>query len=208
MPEPNPSADALLAGAALRDAKIALRRRILDLRDAMPSDAHAAAAGAIAAKVAALPSFMTARTLLLTLPFRSEWDTAPLVLAALAAGRTVAVPRVDPVARMLALHVVADVGRDIVAGFQGIPEPRPDCPAVTPATIDWVLVPGVAFDAAGRRLGYGGGYYDRLLPLFPPNTARVAGAFDLQIVEQVPAALHDLRVDTIVTERRTLACAR
>ena len=68
--------------------------------------------------------------------------------------------------------------------------------------IDWVLVPGVAFDRDGRRLGYGGGYYDRLLPLLSPRAARVAGAFDLQIVDRVPAAPHDVAVDAIVTEIR------
>jgi 5-formyltetrahydrofolate cyclo-ligase len=194
-------------GAALRDAKIALRRQVLARRDALPADARAAGAAAIAARIAALPSFIAARVVLLTLAFRSEWDTSPLVLAALAAGRTVAVPRVDPQKRMLSLHSITDIGCDTDPGHQGIPEPRPYCPEVAPAAIDWVLVPGVAFDAAGRRLGYGGGYYDRLLPLLRPDAARVAGAFELQITDQVPAAPHDLFVDTIVTELRTLACA-
>ena len=67
-----------------------------------------------------------------------------------------------------------------------------------------MLVPGVAFDLAGRRLGYGGGFYDRLLPLFVPGTARVAGAFDLQIVPRVPAAPHDLAVHAVATETRTI----
>lgn len=207
MSRPTPATASSLVGAALRDAKVALRRQVLSLRDALPADARAAAAAAIATRVAALPSFGTARTLLLTLAFRSEWDTTTLVLASLAAGRVVAVPRVDPQARMLALHAIADIGRDTVPGHLGIHEPRPHCPVVAPEAIDWVLVPGVAFDTSGRRLGYGGGYYDRLLPLLRPDAARVAGAFELQIVDQVPAAPHDLFVDTIVTELRTLACA-
>jgi 5-formyltetrahydrofolate cyclo-ligase len=192
----------------LREAKIRLRQRVLELRDALPPDARAASGAAIAARVAALPSFAEARAVLLTIAFRSEWDTAPLVAAALAAGRTVAVPRVDPFARMLVLHAVSDIARDIVPGHQGIPEPRVQCRPIAPAVIDWVLVPGVAFDAAGRRLGYGGGYYDRLLPLLRRGTARVAGAFELQVVESVPSAPHDLRVDVVVTESRTLDCAR
>ena len=71
-----------------------------------------------------------------------------------------------------------------------------------------MLVPGIAFDPAGKRLGYGGGYYDRLLPLMSPAAERVAGAFEAQIVERVPAAGHDVGVDCIVTERRMLACTR
>ena len=195
-----------LVGAALRETKIALRRRVLEQRDAQPPAARAAAATAIAARIATLPSFRDARALLLTLPFRSEWDTAPLVHLALHAGRTVAVPRVDPLARMLTLHAITDIGRDVVAGYQGIPEPAPHCAAVPLHAIDWVLVPGVAFDTEGRRLGYGGGYYDRLLPLLDPRVARVAGAFEVQVVERVPAAPHDLRVEILVTESRLLVC--
>jgi 5-formyltetrahydrofolate cyclo-ligase len=208
MPEPAPAAGARLTGAALRDAKIALRRQVLGLRDALPADVRSAAGAAIAARVGALPSFMDARTLLLTLPFRSEWDTMPLVAAALAGGRTLALPRVDPHARMLSLHAIADADRDVAPGYRGIPEPRAHCAAVAPAAIDWVLVPGVAFDPAGGRLGYGGGYYDRLLPLLSPRAARVAGAFDVQVVASVPAAPHDLRVDLVVTETHTFRCPR
>ncbi len=71
-----------------------------------------------------------------------------------------------------------------------------------------MLVPGVAFDLAGGRLGYGGGYYDRLLPLLAPAAARVAGAFEVQLVDLVPATPHDLPVDAIVTESRLLSAAR
>jgi len=65
-----------------------------------------------------------------------------------------------------------------------------------------VLVPGVAFDFGGRRLGYGGGYYDRLSPLLSPQAARIAGAYELQIVERIPAAPHDLTVTAIATPSR------
>jgi 5-formyltetrahydrofolate cyclo-ligase len=141
---------------------------------------------------------------LLTLPFGSEWDTLALVRFALAAGKIVAVPRVDKASRMLALHAIADPDRDVGAGSLGIPEPLPTCPAVSRDAIDFVLVPGVAFDRQGRRLGYGGGYYDRLLPLLAPAAAKVVGAFDLQLVDRVPAAPHDIAVDAIVTPTRAL----
>ncbi len=68
-----------------------------------------------------------------------------------------------------------------------------------------MLVPGVAFDAAGRRLGYGGGYYDRLLPLLPARAPRIAGALETQMVAAVPFGPHDLCVDAIVTETRIVA---
>jgi len=195
-------------GPALRAAKLALRRELLAARDALPEATRAAAAAAIVARLAALPSFAAARCVLLTLPYRSEWDTRALVRIAIAAGKTVAIPRVDTAARMLEARAIVDPDVDAEPGFRGIPEPRAGRPRIEPAAIDWVLVPGVAFDAAGRRLGYGGGYYDRLLPLVPPSTPRVAGAFDLQIVPRVPAAPHDLAVDAVVTESRAILIPR
>jgi len=197
-----------LQGAALRAAKLALRRRVLADRDALPTAVRTAASAAIAARIVERADFRAARTVLLTLPFGSEWDTVAVMRAALAAGQTVAVPRVDKASRMLELHAIADPERDIVAGYRDIPEPLPACPLVSRDTIDFVLVPGVAFDRLGRRIGYGGGYYDRLLPLLSPRAARVAGAFDVQLVARVPAAPHDVAVDAVVTESRALAVPR
>jgi 5-formyltetrahydrofolate cyclo-ligase len=99
--------------------------------------------------------------------------------------------------------------RDAIApGYRGIPEPHADAPHASPHEVALALVPGVAFDAAGRRLGYGGGYYDRLLPLLPRTAPRIAGAFDLQLVDVVPAAAHDLAVDMIVTPTRIVSAHR
>ena len=203
----SPDGGSAPVGPALRDAKRALREQVVAARDALPLPARAAAAEAIARRIALLPSFVAAGNVLLTLAFRSEWDTLPLARLALAAGKTVVLPRVDERRRMLELHAIRDLAADIAPGYQGIPEPATGCPVVPPAVIDWVLVPGVAVDAAGGRLGYGGGFYDRLLPLLPPRAARVAGAYDLQIVARVPAAPHDLPVHAIVTETRTLVAS-
>ena len=197
-----------LQGAALRAAKLALRQRVLAERDALPAAVRRAASAAIAARVLERADFKAARAVLLTLPFGSEWDTVAVMRAALAEGSIVAVPRVDKETRMLELHAIADPERDVVAGYRDIPEPLPACPLVSRETIDFVLVPGVAFDRLGRRMGYGGGYYDRLLPLLSPRATRVAGAFDVQLVDRVPAAPHDIAVGVIVTESRELAVPR
>jgi 5-formyltetrahydrofolate cyclo-ligase len=196
------------ADAPLLAAKKAMRARMLAARDALDPAARAAAARAIASRIAALPSFDGAVTVLATLPFGSEWNMRPLVQAALDRGKTVVLPRVDPAARSLVLHRIADLDADVVPGFGGIPEPAPRMPVVPPRAIDCVLVPGVAFDAAGRRLGYGGGYYDRLLPLLRHGVPRIGGAFELQIVDEVPAGAHDVAVDFVVTPGRTLAARR
>jgi 5-formyltetrahydrofolate cyclo-ligase len=187
-----------------REAKRALRERILQARDALPAATRARFGEAIVAAVRAREDFRLARTVLLSLAFRSEWETRPLFDTALAAGKTAVAPRVNPTSRMLELYAIADLERDLASGYRGIAEPRAHCSGVPPSAVDWVLVPGVAFDASGYRIGYGGGYYDRLLPTLRDDARRVAGAFELQIVERVPAAAHDLKVDALVTELRTL----
>ncbi|CAG0988941.1 5-formyltetrahydrofolate cyclo-ligase [Burkholderiales bacterium] len=189
----------------LRAEKRTLRTRILAARDALPAIDRAAASSAICGALAELPEFRQAGRVLLTLPFGSETDTRPLAEHALEDGKRVLLPRVDRAARMLELREIRSLVQDIAAGRWNIPEPRPElCPLVDPREVDWVLVPGVAFDRAGGRLGYGGGFYDRLLPLLRPGVQRVAGAFAMQLVERVPRGKHDLAVDLIVTEDSTL----
>jgi 5-formyltetrahydrofolate cyclo-ligase len=199
-----PLESGVASGAALREAKRELRDRVLQVRDGLSGGDRSQASTAIATAIAVRVDFRAAATVLLSLSFRSEWDTRPLVAAALAAGKAVAAPRVHAASRMLEPCLVTDPDLDLAPGFGGISEPLPHCAPVALAAIDWVLVPGVAFDASGFRIGYGGGYYDRLLPLLRPEARRVSGAFELQLVDRVPAATYDVRVDAIVTERRTL----
>lgn len=191
-------------GIALREAKLALRNRVLLARDALGPEERLRSTEAIVARILALPSFAAARTVLLTLAFRSEWATMPLIVHAFGLGKEVVLPRVNVDTRMLELHRVVDPVLDIAPGYRGIPEPRSACPVIAPALVDWVLVPGVAFDRAGRRLGYGGGFYDRLLPLVAPHAPRIAAAYSIQIVEHVPSAPHDATVDAIVTEHEVI----
>jgi len=207
-PSDDASAHAPSARAERLDvAKRALREATFAARDALTSAWRAQASHAIAARITAMDTFVRARVVFLTLPYRSEWDATLLAQRALAAGKIVAAPRVDPAARTLQPYRIEDLARDVAPGYLGIPEPRADCPPVALERIDWVLVPGIAFDANGNRLGYGGGYYDRLLPRLAPDVPRIAGAFEAQIVEAVPTAPHDIGVDWIATELRTLVCA-
>jgi 5-formyltetrahydrofolate cyclo-ligase len=195
-------------GPALREAKRAMRTAVMELRDALAPVERDAASAAIAARIIDLPAYAAARAILLTLPFRSEWDTRLVARDALRAGKAVIVPRVDALARVLALHRITSLDADVAPGYRGIPEPRAEAPAAHAHDVGFALVPGVAFDRTGRRLGYGGGYYDRLLPLLASGTPRVAGAFDVQMVDAVPAAAHDLAVDIIATPTRIVMPGR
>ncbi|MEO6565441.1 MAG: 5-formyltetrahydrofolate cyclo-ligase [Casimicrobiaceae bacterium] len=194
-----------LTGHPLHGAKRALRVAMIAARDGIDAELHRASSRRIADTIIASPAFTAAGCVMLTLPHKSEWDMRPVFDAALAMGKTVVLPRVNIGRRMLDLHRVSDFARDVGTGYRGIPEPLDQTPRMDAAAIDWILVPGVAFDLTGRRLGYGGGFYDRLLSHVPARVPRIAGAFDLQVVPQVPAAPHDLTVDRIVTEQRDLA---
>ena len=187
--------------ATLHETKRALRARILAARDAWPLTARHQADHLISTHVASLASFQQARTLLITFNFGSEVSTLEIGATAIATGKRLVAPHVNAASKMLELFQIRDLAHDVEAGVWGIPEPRLDrCLPVTPAEIDWVLVPGIAFDRYGGRLGYGGGYYDRLLPLLPTGTPRVAAAYALQVAKRVPQGRHDLRVDTLITE--------
>ena len=196
------------ASGKLLDAKRELRARILRDRDATPAEDRATASASIAASLLTREDFASSKTVLLTLPFGSEWDTRALLAAALARAKTVALPRVNLATRTLDICAITRLEHDAVPGYRGIPEPCAHCAPLDVATIDWVLVPGVAFDSDGHRIGYGGGYYDRLLPLLRADARRVAAAFELQLVERVPAASHDVTVDAVVTEARSISIAR
>ncbi len=193
-----------LSGPALHEAKRMVRTRIMTLRDALDPSYRRTASAAIVHRLSTMPSFATAQCVLLTLPFASEWDTRPLLETARVDGKLIALPRVNGESRMLELHRVDNLDDDIVAGYRGIPEPATHTPRVDLKSIDWVLVPGLAFDRRGGRLGYGGGYYDRMLGQLTPGTPRIAGAYAMQIIDSVPAAPHDLAVDAIATDTELL----
>jgi 5-formyltetrahydrofolate cyclo-ligase len=93
----------------------------------------------------------------------------------------------------------------MLTGYMGIAEPDASIlHRVDPLEIDMVVVPGVAFDMARNRIGYGGGYYDRFLCTLRPDCLKVAVAFELQVFDSIPAASYDIPVDIIVTEERII----
>jgi 5-formyltetrahydrofolate cyclo-ligase len=184
-------------------AKAELRMLILARRDALAPEQRVSFSAAIFKTIRALPAFATARTVLAYSSFGSEPLTAPFLEAVLEGGKALVLPRIDRPSRRLVLHRVTALGADLRPGVWGIREPDPArCPPAGMEVIDFALVPGVVFDVEGGRIGYGAGYYDRLLAGRTDRTALVAGAFDLQVVDVVPMAEHDRRVDRVVTEHR------
>jgi len=184
--------------------KAALRQTLLTRRDALPVAQRADLSRRITERLLQLPAVTGARAVLAYASFGSEFDTNALVNAILASGKQLALPRVDRRARRLELYFVADCQRDLAPGVWGILEPAPErCRPATLNEVDLVLAPGVAFSPHCERLGYGGGYYDRLLAGRPATSIAVAAAFDLQVVATLPLGPADVPVDLLVTETAT-----
>ena len=141
----------------------------------------------------------TQPSILTYLAFRNEPD--PKLLFELLPGIRWLVPRITE-GRQMALHLY-DPSRLVHHRF-GMLEPAADLPTVDPAEIDVVLVPGVAFDRRGGRLGFGGGYYDRFLPTTP--ALRIGIAFDQCLAEQLPCGQHDQRMDWVATQSEMIDC--
>lgn len=188
--------------SVVQNAKSVLRKAIVARREEMDADARDALSLAIIEKLIHLDCYRRSGVVLAYVGFGSELRTDAFVHRVLDDGKVLLLPSVNREERRLDLYEVEDPARDLDAGTWGIQEPNPDlCSRTGPESIDFALVPGVAFDARGARLGYGGGYYDKLLTDCPePHPFLVAAAFELQVVGEVPVEDHDMRVDLIVTE--------
>jgi 5-formyltetrahydrofolate cyclo-ligase len=139
--------------------------------------------------------------------FRNEVSTDAIIAQAIETGKRVAVPVVDREQRQLFPSELINFPADLKKGTWGIREPKQSClRPLDPCLIDLVLVPGVVFDQAGNRLGYGFGFYDRFLVSLRSGVRRVALAYSFQLVEKLPAEEHDCPVDLIVTEKKLIAC--
>jgi 5-formyltetrahydrofolate cyclo-ligase len=192
-----------MAAGNQTELKQALRQRVLDARFRLTPEERRAKSREIEKRLFGLPLFQVARTVMLYASFRSEVETHDMVRRALAAGKKVVLPRVK--GKALDLFLIRDFDRDVKPGRWDIPEPAGGR-QVEPGDIEFIVVPGAAFDESGNRLGYGGGFYDKLLKEYKGSSAALA--FELQIVPNVPADLHDVLMQRIVTEKGVIISSK
>ncbi len=179
-----------------------LRDGVLGRRDDMDPRTRAVLSRAIVRDIVETSVYRRSNTVMAYASLGSELRTDGFICHVLHQGKTLLLPRVDRQRGELDVYRVRDPGRDLRMGIWGVREPRPDrCARVDPHVIDFVLVPGLAFDARGGRLGYGGGFYDKLMADgLSPCAWLVAGAFEGQMVEKIPVDEHDVSMDVVVTE--------
>lgn len=189
------------------EEKKALRQAVLSRRDQLSRQEIEAFSAEIAKKMFALPEYIAAGTIMYFLNFGKEVMTLKMVPQTLAHAKRVVAPKTLAKERKLILSEVLDVADDLAPGLWDIPEPKAGrLRPVEPSEVDFVVVPGVAFDEKGNRLGYGGGYYDRFFAHLREGVPLVAVAFEVQILPAIPVAAWDRRVELVITEKRVIDC--
>ncbi|MEI6737756.1 MAG: 5-formyltetrahydrofolate cyclo-ligase [Pseudomonadota bacterium] len=178
--------------------KSAMRRQIGNLRDALEGQVRERETAVCVEALLATSEYQNANNILVTMSFGSEIETQEIIKRAFADGKRIALPRVSKKSNDLLLFWI-DTNMLLERSAWGIDEPALESPPAMLAEIDFVLVPGLAFDQVGNRLGYGRGYYDRLQKKLRPHALRVAMAFDCQCVDVVPTSTTDEKIDVIVT---------
>ena len=184
----------------IQAAKRALRRAVLAAVAAMTPAEKTAASARARAVLTAQPLWREAKSVLFYAPMAGELDVWPLLDEALALGKAVGLPWYDPETGRYSVRQVRDPSRDLQPGRYGIREPAPHCAGFLLKRLDLILLPGVAYDLQGRRLGRGKGYYDQLLAGLHGLSCGVG--FEAQIVSAVPVDTHDRRVNCILTPTR------
>lgn len=185
--------------------KSRLRRHVAELVAAAPAEQRAAWDQAIQTRLRSDAIYHRSRVIHCYLAMYDEAATEAFVRAALADGKQVVAPVVHAERRRLRFARIEDYERDLAPGFRGILEPvQPRW--VELMQIELFVIPGVVFDRHGYRLGRGLGFYDRCLSRVKDRSVICGLAYELQVVESIPTAAHDVPMDYIVTERRVIEC--
>jgi 5-formyltetrahydrofolate cyclo-ligase len=150
-------------------------------------------------------NFLEAKIVLLYVNKKTEVKSSNIIKRCLDYNKIVILPAFDTKAYKMNLMKVDDLDNDLINGPRGILEPDINrCKIVPVDCIDLAIVPGIAFDEKGGRIGSGEGYYDRFIPKLSITTRKVAIALECQIVQQVPIESHDKYVDIIITDERII----
>lgn len=185
-----------------------LRENALKRRDHITPEEKRKKETAIRKRLYASADFREAGSILFYASFRSEVDTLKSIAHALKLKKNVVLPKVDSRKKMLRLFEIKNKS-EIETGYMGIPEPKiKKAHEKRLDDIAVVIVPGAGFDITGNRLGYGAGYYDKLLSKSKRHITTIALAFEEQIVAAIPSEKHDVKMDKIITEERTIDCRK
>ncbi|RFC33281.1 MAG: 5-formyltetrahydrofolate cyclo-ligase [Candidatus Nitrotoga sp. SPKER] len=193
--------------------KQAIRQRIITDRERLTAAERTCLSNAISERITNLSTYRTANTVLAYMSFGAEFSTDQWAQQALRDDKCLLLPKVNRATKKLDIYRVTNLQHDLAPGQWGIREPLAERCAKMDALqeVDFILLPGVAFGRNGARLGYGGGFYDKLLARIKAENescrpALIAGAFAIQLVEDIPQEATDHKVEWVVTENETIQC--
>jgi 5-formyltetrahydrofolate cyclo-ligase len=178
-----------------------LRKRIQNKRNSLPIWDRKKRSKIIAEKFFGTAYYNNSNNILIFYPFRSEIDVTIIIRQALKNKKNIILPRIHD--QELKLFYVDNLKKQLERGAYGIMEPIIGlCRPAKISDIDLVVVPGISFDKNLNRLGYGGGYYDKLLLHIPEGVKKIALCFDIQVVDSIPVSEHDIKVDILITDTK------
>lgn len=181
-----------------------LRNKIKDIKNKLPADYLKSASASITNQLLSMDNFTKAEVIMCYLSFGNEVDTKNFIKVCQDLNKRLLVPVIVKDIKgksILEASEVIDFENDLAPGTMGIMEPKLGCQRIIdPKLIDFIVIPGLAFDRLGNRLGYGGGYYDGFLARTKPECTKIAITFTKQIVEQIPTEEHDIPIEKILTE--------
>ncbi len=191
-----------------RRVKVELRKRMRGLRNTLPESACAERSSRIVERLLALPQIESARSVALFWPMerRREVDLRQVDARLRQRGVRIAYPSVEPETQVMTFRFVTAPDAMEESGQHALSFREPDAgqPEAAPRDLDAIVVPALAVDPSGQRIGYGAGHYDRALPRFAPPATTIAVAFDFQLVAELPVTEGDVPVDYVVTDARSL----
>lgn len=179
--------------------KSAVRKKILKKLREQTKEERLRKGRTIKKKIFSLKYFKEAKNIFCFISLKSEVDTREIIIDALKQGKSVFAPRVEQDA--LRIAEVKDLDKDLEEGPLGVLQPKKSCqPLSSPESLDIAIIPGLAFDEKGVRLGRGKGYFDRFLSQLAGATKTVGIAFDFQILKTIPQDPHDIPVNLVITD--------
>ncbi len=189
----------------IREKKQEIRDEIVQKITKLGESPLSAKTKAIEERLFEFANYLEARIALLYTPALVEVDTRDIIKRSYMYNKIIVLPAYEAETKKVTLHKVDDPEKDLVEGPRGNMEPNPErCKTVPLDCLDIAIIPGLAMDEKGGRIGLGNGYYDRLIPELPITTRKVGLIFEDQIVSMVPMESHDKYVDIVVTDERII----
>ncbi|HYE84439.1 MAG TPA: 5-formyltetrahydrofolate cyclo-ligase [Clostridia bacterium] len=186
--------------------KEAIRKQILEIRNKLSDDEVYHFSQSIFSHLKENSFFNTSAHVMIYLDFKHEVKTDPIIDYCLMHNKKVYIPVCIPETHELCISRITSL-KELKEGHFGIREPRAEYIRLSDSSlIDLVLVPGVAFDNSGNRIGFGAGYYDRFMKRLQPDAVKAALAYSFQIVDHVPSDEFDIAADYVITEKSTINC--